>query len=210
MMKKNRSIKMREHYVVTYGGDYCCLSNASDETNEENMITGNKIKLRGKRLTDAQNDYTWCKDPELAQLDAAPSLTISFQQYLLEYTSELRYSPSASQRFAIETLDGKHIGNCSYYGVKKTKGEAELGIMIGNRDYWDKSYGVDAIATLVSYIFRQIKLKRIYLKTLDSNIRAQKCFKKCGFNPYGHLNKNGYNFVLMELHHNQWGKQPTE
>ncbi len=170
----------------------------------DTMIVGSKVILRDKRLPDVQEDYTWRTDPELAQLDATPLLTISFPQYLSDYASELCHSSSTSCRFAIETLDGKHIGNCVYYDIDETKGEAELGIMIGNRDYWDKGYGADAVTTLVSYIFHHTNLKRIYLETLDSNRRAQKCFKKCGFTPYGHRDKDEYSFVLMELHRNQW------
>ncbi|MCL0091257.1 GNAT family N-acetyltransferase [Dehalococcoidales bacterium] len=171
------------------------------------MIIGSKVILRNKKLADALNDYTWRTDAELAWLDAAPQLTTTFAQYLSDYAAELRYPSLTRHRFAIETLDGKHIGNCSYYDIDEIKGEAELGIMIGNRDYWDKGYGADAITTLLSHIFRQTKLNRIYLKTLDANIRAQKCFKKCGFTQYGHLNKDGYSFVLMELHRNQWQQQ---
>ena len=167
------------------------------------MIVSSKIKLREKRLADAPHDYAWQTDPELVQLDAAPLPAITFPQYLADYASELRYPSPARRRLAIETLNGKHIGNCTYYGIDKTKGEAELGIMIGNRDYWDKGYGTDAVTTLVNYIFHRTKLNRIYLKTLVSNTRAQKCFKKCGFTPYGHLNRDGYNFVLMELHREQ-------
>ncbi|GAF95893.1 unnamed protein product, partial [marine sediment metagenome] len=113
------------------------------------MITSSKIRLREKRLTDAQDDYDWRSDPELAHLDAAPLLTITFQTYLSDYTSMLNYLFLNKHRFAIDTLDGKHIGNCGYYGIDETKGEAELGIMIGNRKYWDKDYGTDAVATLV-------------------------------------------------------------
>jgi len=164
------------------------------------MTIGNKVRLREKRLADATVDYVWKIDPELNQLDAAPLLTISFQQYLSDYTRELRYPPPTRKRFAIETLDGKHIGNCTYYGIDKAKGEAELGIMIGDRNYWDKGYGANAVTTLVNYIFQYTKLNRIYLKTLASNTRAQKCFAKCGFTPYEHLNYDGYNFVLMELY----------
>ncbi|GAI69666.1 unnamed protein product, partial [marine sediment metagenome] len=83
-------------------------------------------------------------------------------------------------------------------------------IMIGDRDCWDKGYGADAVTTLVSYIFHQTNLKRIYLKTLDSNSRAQKCFQKCGFTPYGHMAKDGFSFVLMETHRKQWEKQQTK
>jgi len=174
------------------------------------MIADTKIKLRDKRLVDALDDYTWRTDLELAQLDATPLLTITFPQYLSDYASELRYPFSTRRPFAVETLDGKHIGNCVYYNINDTKGEAELGIMIGDRDYWDKGYGSEAVTTLVSYIFHQTKLKRIYLKTLNSNRRAQKCFQKCGFTSYGHLSKDGYSFTLMELHRKQWQEQQTE
>jgi RimJ/RimL family protein N-acetyltransferase len=164
------------------------------------MTTDNKVKLREKRLADAAADYAWKTDPELAQLDAAPLPGISFQHYLAEYLRELRHPPPGRERFAIETLDGKHIGNCTYYGIDAAKGEAELGIIIGDRDYWGKGYGASAINALVSHIFQHTKLNRLYLKTLASNIRAHKCFKKCGFITYGHMNCDGYNFVLMELY----------
>jgi len=174
------------------------------------MTSSSKIKLREKRLADAPDDYAWQTDPELAQLDAAPLSTLTFAQYLADYASELRYTSPIRHRFAIETLDGEHIGNCTYYGIDETKSKAELGIMIGNRSYWDQGYGADAVATLVNHVFQQTKLNRIYLKTLDSNARAQKCFTKCGFAPYGHLKKDGYNFLLMELHRKQWEKQRAE
>ena len=174
------------------------------------MITGNKIVLRDKRLADARDDYTWKTDPELTRLDAAPQLTISFPQYFLDYTSELHSSHSIRHNFAIETQDGKHIGNCGYYSVDETKGEAEVGIMIGNRDYWDKGYGADAVMTLVNYIFRETNLNRLYLKSLDWNDRAHKCFQKCGFTPCGHLEKDGYSFVLMDIHRDQWQQQQAE
>ena len=174
------------------------------------MIIGSKVKLRDKNLGDALNDYTWRTDPELAWLDGAPLLTTTFSRYLADYASELRYPSLTRHRFAVETLDGKHIGNCSYYNIDETKGEAELGIMIGNRDYWDKGYGADTVTTLVNYIFQQTRLRRIYLKTLDSNSRAQKCFKKCGFTPCGHLVRDGFSFTLMEISRKQWQERQAE
>jgi RimJ/RimL family protein N-acetyltransferase len=174
------------------------------------MIIGNKVILREKKLSDAQDDYNWETDHELAHLDAAPIVVTTFSQYLSDYTEELRYSLPNSHRFAIDTLDGKHIGNCSYYNISKFKGEAELGIMIGNRDYWDKGYGTDAVTTLVNHIFSQTRLKRIYLETLDTNSRAQKCFPKCGFTPCGRMSKDGYSFIVMEVYRDQWQKRQSE
>jgi RimJ/RimL family protein N-acetyltransferase len=163
------------------------------------MAVNNKVRLREKRLDDAALDYAWKTNAELAKLDAAPVLGIGFQQYLAEYDRELRHPSLSRERFAIETPEGEHIGNCTYYGIDEAKGEAELGIMIGNQTYWDKGYGASAVTTLVRHIFENTGLSRIHLKTLVSNKRAQRCFAKCGFTPCGKLNCNGYNFVLMEL-----------
>jgi RimJ/RimL family protein N-acetyltransferase len=172
-----------------------------------NVIIGNKVKLRNKFFADAAEDYLWQTDAELCYLDAAPVMVTTFCQYLADYADELRYSYSTGHHFGVETLDGKHIGNCGYYGVDRFKGEAELGILIGDRDYWNKGYGTDIVNTLVRYIFRRTNLKRIHLKTLQSNIRAQKCFNKCGFTPYGRLSRDGFNFMLMETFRNLWEEE---
>lgn len=171
------------------------------------MIYGSKIKLRDKRLSDALNDYSWQTDAELAQLDAVPSLAATFPQFLIDYASELRYSPSTRHWFAIETTDDKHIGNCGFYNIDEIEGKAELGIMIGDRDHWDRGYGTDVVSTMLSYVFQQTNSRRIYLKTLEANSRARRCFQKCGFIPYEHSARDGFNFVLMEIHRKQWQEQ---
>lgn len=170
----------------------------------EVTITGNKIIIREKRLSDAQDDYAWESDQQLADLDAVHPLKIPFHRYLSDYSHELRSPFLTSRHFAIDTSGGEHIGNCSYYHISDKNSEAELGIMIGNRNYWDKGYGEDAVNTLVDYVFRTTNLKRIYLKTLESNNRAQKCFQKCGFGWCGRLINEGSNFVLMEIFRKQW------
>jgi RimJ/RimL family protein N-acetyltransferase len=171
------------------------------------VLLGEKVKLRAKKLSDVRNDYKWQSDPELARLDAAPVLLTSFAVYLLDYALEVRAPRRDKYPLAVETIDGKHIGNCSCYDIDEAKGEAQLGIMIGDRDYWDKGYGTDTVNTLVNHIFSTTSLNRIYLKTLDWNLRAQKCFRNCGFATYGQLKRNSYNFVLMELKREQWEKR---
>jgi len=171
------------------------------------VITGKQIKLREKKLTDVRNDYRWQSDPELADLDAAPVLIVSFSIYLLDYASVMHQHNHYRYPLAIETFEGKHIGNCTCYDIDEKKGEAQIGIMIGDRDYWDKGYGADAINTLIDHVFNNTHLNRLYLKTLDWNIRAQKCFSKCGFNPCGQVKRDSHTFLLMELFREQWEKR---
>jgi RimJ/RimL family protein N-acetyltransferase len=169
-------------------------------------MAAHRIILRPKRLSDAKDDYAWQTDPELAKLDAAEVLDISYQQYISEYTFELCYPSSGRYEFGVDTLDGKHIGNCVYYNVSSNESKAEVGIMIGNRDYWNHGYGYETITALLSYIFSRTGLERVYLTTLEWNIRAQKCFKKCGFLECGHLVRDDHDFILMAIRRDEFQK----
>ena len=179
---------------------------SSSSEDRSQLLRGSKVILCQKTAEEALNDYMWAKDPELARFDAMPPFKIPFPEYLADYTRELRNSSPRRCRFAIKTLEGKHIGNCTYYDIDEDKGEAEVGIMIGDRSYWSKGYGTDAVTTLVSYIFHQTKLDRVYLKTLRWNTRAQRCFEKCGFVSCGHLEFKllGYDFLRMDISRSRW------
>ncbi len=168
------------------------------------VITGSKVVIRKKKVSDARDDYAWESDHELAELDAVHPLQIPFSRYLSEYTYELRRPYVNSCYFGVDTLDGKHIGNCSYYHYDERNGETELGIMIGDRDYWDRGYGEDTVTALVDYIFQTTELKRVYLKTLEKNYRAQKCFEKCGFVWCGRLVNESITFIQMEISRKHW------
>ena len=163
-----------------------------------------QVKLRPKQLNDALNDYQWRQDTELAVLDASEPLSLPFTEYLHGYAEELGHFGWQHRRFAIETNEGQHIGNCMYYQVDYEASEAEIGVMIGNRAYWDKGYGVAALSKLVEYIFTTTELERAYLRTLDNNVRAQRCFEKCGFARCGNATRDGHRFVLMELSRQLW------
>jgi len=163
------------------------------------MIRGEKVVLRPKKLEDAWNDYAWKCDPDLAHLDATTPLSIPFSIYHATYSQELRYSGAMDHRYAIESLEGKHIGNCSCYNIDHMLGEGELGILIGDTDYWDKGYGRDAVTALVNHVFKERHMRRIYLHTLEDNVRAQRCFERCGFVARRRVMRGVHRFILMEI-----------
>jgi len=167
-------------------------------------LKGAKIVLRDKRPEDAENDYIWRSDPELARLDAALPLTMSFDRYLKLFQDQLKYPTPGSHHFATDTLEGRFIGNCMYYDLDTVNMEAELGIVIGDREYWSNSYGYDAVTTLLSHLFAGKSLKRVYLHTLEWNTRAQRCFSKSGFSPVKTVRRMSQDFILMEVLKNDW------
>lgn len=170
----------------------------------EGELKGARIILRDKRADDAENDYRWRSDPELARLDAAIPLTMSFERYLKLFEDQMKYPTPGSHHYSIETLDGLFIGNCMYYDLDAVNREAELGIVIGNRDYWSDGYGYDAVTTLLEHMFTTRNLKRVYLHTLEWNGRAQRSFSKSGFNPVKAVRRMAHDFILMDVLRDDW------
>ena len=167
-------------------------------------IKGKKVIIRSKKPSDAGNDYKWQTDPELSALDAMIPTTMSFREFYREYINWLRHPYAGRITFGVDTPEGKHIANCVYYNIDELNQQTEIGIMIGDRDYWNKGYGADIISTLIDYVFSLNKFKRVYLKTLDDNHRARKCFEKCGLTACGHREMDGYYFLLMDLDFAKW------
>ena len=170
------------------------------------ILRGKKVILREKRLEDAYQDYLWRTDEELSRLDATAPLRTNFPDFKAFYSDELEFPIPRRNKFAVEDLSGKHIGNCMYYDLDKRKGQVELGIMLGEKAYWSHGYGADTVMTLLEYLFNMEKVKRIYLHTLEWNNRAQRCFEKCGFVSCDKVKRDGQTFVVMEIFQEQWEK----
>lgn len=167
-------------------------------------LEGELTVLRQKRASDAEADYAWRTDPELARLDATTPLRMSLREYVRYFRDELEYPSPWSVRLAIDTRDGVHIGNCMYYDINDDERHAELGIMIGERDYWDRGYGSDALSTVLRHIFTDTPLERVYLHTLDYNVRAQRAFRHVGFKDVGPVRRDGHSFLMMEVFRKEW------
>ena len=174
------------------------------QTTTDLHLVGEHTILRSKSMDDAEADYSWRIDPELAALDATRPVTLTFAEYLRYHRDDVNYPSPWSVRMAIDTLDGHHIGNCMYYDINTEKSQCELGIMIGDRDYWSKGFGTDVVKTALAHIFITTELERVYLHTLSHNFRAQKSFTKAGFTPVRDVKRDGYEFMLMEIWRKEW------
>jgi RimJ/RimL family protein N-acetyltransferase len=168
------------------------------------VVKGSKVLLREKRVDDAEVDYRWRRDPELAELDAASAIRQSLKDFKRDLESELRHPTPWVRRYAIESLDGAHIGNCMAYDIDTVRGEAEVGILVGERDYWNGGYGREALNLLMAELFKIETMNRLYLHTLRWNARARRAFAGAGFREVGPDPRGGHDFILMEITRAEW------
>lgn len=167
-------------------------------TVDDQIALGTLVRLRRKRLSDAHDDYRWRRDPELSRFDAASPIRSSFEEFLSGFEDELRWPSPFRRTLAVDDLSGHHIGNVMYYNIDERRGEAELGITIGEKEFWNLGYGADIIRTFLRYLFFQMNMRRIYLNTLDWNVRAQRSFSNAGFRQCGANRRGVHSFVTME------------
>ena len=179
----------------------------SPQTNtpdDDVIASGDKVRLRLKRLADARADYSWRRDETLARYDAARALKQPYEGFLANFRDELLHPHNFRRTFGVESLAGEHIGNVMYYNIDHSRGEAELGVTIGHTAYWGRGYGTQAVRLLVRYIFDTTPLNRIYLHTLDWNVRAQRAFASAGFRDCGPRRRGPHRFHRMEI------RRPTQ
>ncbi|WP_315120606.1 GNAT family protein [uncultured Clostridium sp.] len=174
------------------------------------MYTGEKVRLREYRKEDIKAAQNYVNDPEVKRLlnPGIPyPITLEDEEKWVESLSSTKDEYS----FAIETLeDSKYIGGCGINSIDWKNSVAVIGIFIGDKDYWGKGYGTDAIRILVKFIFEQMNLNKIKLNVFSFNERAMKSYKKCGFKVEGvlrqELYRDGkyYDDILMGVLREDW------
>ncbi|MDI6917337.1 MAG: GNAT family protein [Thermoplasmatales archaeon] len=151
------------------------------------MIKGKKVVLRALEKDDLDRCLKWINDMDVVKLAGPPRFPKSKAEE--EKWFEKTINDDKNRVLAIDA-NGKHIGNVGLHNIDFRNRNAMLGIMIGEKKYWNKGYGSDAVKTLVSLAFNELNLHKIYLHVFPSNKRALKCYEKCGFKKEGVLREH--------------------
>jgi len=147
------------------------------------MILGKRVRLRAIEREDIPTFLKWLNDPQVQRYLGRTPFPLSFAEEERWFEREL--NTEKSRIFAIETGKGVHIGNIGLHEIDYKDGKATLGIMIGEREYWDQGYGTDAVRTLLGFAFQELNLHRVSLEVFEFNQRAMRCYEKCGFRHEG-------------------------
>lgn len=118
-----------------------------------------------------------------------PPIPRTLERLQKDFEREVSEPPRDRTNFAIEA-DGKCIGTCGLFNVDASARHAELGIGIGDRDYWGRGYGREAVGLLLDYAFRLRNLRRVWLEVHSANERAIRSYRACGFVEEGRMREH--------------------
>ena len=143
------------------------------ETFEGDRLTSDRVTLRPHVASDAADHVRWRNDAEVAHWATAgdvrfwPVSAAAVERWFTDKLPDM--DPHADGVFAVDLLDGRHIGMADYRDVDVVARSAVVGITIGEKDLWGQGYGSEALRVLVRYLFEHLNLHRIQLETWSGN-----------------------------------------
>jgi RimJ/RimL family protein N-acetyltransferase len=86
--------------------------------------------------------------------------------------------------FAIETLEGRHIGTTGIHRIDYRHGTAETGLYIGE-DVRGQGYGTDACRVRARYCFKVLGLRLLMTSYMGDNVASRRMLEKAGYREIG-------------------------
>jgi RimJ/RimL family protein N-acetyltransferase len=164
-------------------------------------MIGKKCYLSPIDPEDAEKYTRWLNDQEVTAFLDLNGKVIDLageRAMLAELAKEHNYA-------VLDLTTDELIGICGYNGIDQLNRSGEVGIFIGNKDYWSKGYGAEALSLLIDFGFRSLDLHNILLRVYSFNTRAKAMYEKLGFKLIGvrrealRRNREVYNILYMDL-----------
>jgi RimJ/RimL family protein N-acetyltransferase len=174
--------------------------------NATDLLNGKLIRLAAQDPEEIAPLYVkWAKDPEyLGTLESDPLFPFSAQTVKTQTENDWPADDLNNIMFAIRTLtDDKIIGFADLDYMNPIHGDTYMGIGIGEKEYWGKGYGSDAMNVLLRYAFNELDLHRVTLTVFAFNERAIRMYERTGFKiegrHRGYLYRDGRRWDLVEM-----------
>jgi RimJ/RimL family protein N-acetyltransferase len=154
------------------------------------MLKGKHVTLRAIEREDLPLLAVYNNNVEVELAGGGdPPMPQSLARLQAEFEENAGKGGRDGTAFAIEA-DDKFIGQCALFDFQQLSQTCELGITIGDKDYWGRGYGREAILLLLDYAFRLQNIRRVILRVHGRNERAIRAYQACGFVVEGRLRQH--------------------
>lgn len=149
------------------------------------MFEAARLTFRKMTMDDVELYHRWRNDTEV-MWSTNPALDLYHIEETREFVSQVILGSSNSKSYIIcEKETEKPIGITSLIQIDSKNRNAECIIDLGEKDYWGKGYGTEALGLLLNYAFLEMNLHRVSLRVFSFNEKAIKLYTKMGFQQEG-------------------------
>lgn len=136
----------------------------------------------------------WMNDPEILQFmyDTEPYTHDEIARWVKKVTSDPR-----RHYFSI-IADSQDVGFVSLRQDEQPKTSAEIGIVIGDKYYWDKGIGSQTVKQVETYAKNEIGLTNIRAMIKPENERSIRLFTNNGYHEVARVRVNDVPMVRFE------------
>ncbi len=175
------------------------------------MIYAKRIRLRAAERDDIPQFVAWLNDPEVLQF-LMRNMPLSKAEEE-NWFDRMLQGPAAERVLVIEASTDpgwKAIGNTSFMDIDWVNRSAEVGIFIGEKDYWNRGYGREVMKLMLRYGFNTLNLHRIWLRVYEHNTRGIRAYEHAGFVHEGRLRQDSfrggryYDTLIMSVLKTEW------
>ena len=147
------------------------------------------IELREFHPSDVTVDYVdWMNDPEVVQFTFQTNKVHSTES-VTRYT-EQQLASEAAHFFGI-FHEGRHIGNILLCPFKGREGCAEVGYIIGRKEYWNKGVASAVVRVVADFGLGELGYGKIMADPFVENVASMKVLKNAGFEIEGRYTRKG-------------------
>ncbi|MDI9637386.1 GNAT family protein [Kamptonema cortianum] len=148
---------------------------------------GNRIRLVPLEYDQHfENCLAWINDTETSEWLAQGDLPMT-RLAEKEWFESVCVGRPGNIFFAIELLNGTHIGNSSIHDINYLHGTALTGSLIGASNLRGQGYGTEAAQLRAWYCFHVLGLRLIKSSYLDGNFRSKQMQERSGYVEYGRV-----------------------
>jgi len=148
---------------------------------------GEKVRLvpldREKHL---ENALKWFNDPEITQwLETGDwPLTRGAEE---DFFRAADRQDRANVQFAVESLQGEHVGFSGLRSIDWQSRVAVSGSVIGRKDLWSKGLGGDTVKVRNRYAFEVLGMRLLIASVIADNSRSLAMLASAGYEEVGRV-----------------------
>lgn len=147
-----------------------------------------RLEIRVLNLEDAQAFFDYHVLPEVSQFQGwRPRQLSDAEDFLRENTQVAVNTPHAWLQMAVCLKDGTLIGDVGIHFLDEY--QSEVGYSL-SPIYQGKGYAIEAVRTVVNYLFSELKKHRVTASVDPDNVPSIRLLEKLGFRKEAHFIKS--------------------